>query len=138
MAEDLCQESLVRILRSLSELKSVETYFAWTCRIAKNLFVDQSKSKKSSILNKASAYRVESAQEDGVEQALAVHQVLSQLETADRLVLLFVDMEGCSYGEAALALGVSEDAVRSRLFRARKFFIEKWQSVETKQAKPSS
>ncbi len=56
-----------------------------------------------------------------------MQKVLSQFEPEERYLLILVEVEGRSYKEAADILEVSEDAVRSRLFRLRQSFLEKWQ-----------
>jgi RNA polymerase sigma factor (sigma-70 family) len=57
-------------------------------------------------------------------QLLAIQQVLSHFEPDDRWLLLMVDLEGQTYKEAAQALRVTEDTVRTRIFRLRQKFAE--------------
>jgi len=55
-------------------------------------------------------------QERLVEHILAIS---GQLRKAEREILALCDWNGLSYAEAAVALGIPEGTVRSRLFRAR-------------------
>ncbi len=57
-----------------------------------------------------------------VDQERLVTQILgisSHLRKAEREILALCDWNGLSYAEAAIALGIPEGTVRSRLFRAR-------------------
>ncbi len=51
---------------------------------------------------------------------LAVRQALARLSSADRAVLVLVDLEGWSMSETARALGFTHVAVRLRAVRARR------------------
>jgi RNA polymerase sigma factor (sigma-70 family) len=52
------------------------------------------------------------------EASAVVHRVLGQLPAATRQVFLMIRVQGTSPREAALALGLTEKAVRRRLERA--------------------
>ena len=128
-AEDLCQEAFLRAFASLDQLKDSQSFMDWLFRMTRNLFIDGLR-KAREIPTTAEA--VEESAGPEFQEHLAVHQTLSQFEPEDRLLLLLVDMEGHSYGEAAEILGATEAAVRSRLFRLRREFLEKWRGGETK------
>jgi RNA polymerase sigma-70 factor (ECF subfamily) len=126
-AEDLCQDAYVKTFDSLKNLKEPNAFIDWLFRLTRNLYIDGVRKARE---------QVELSEDDvsihgELAEPLAVHQILSQFDPEDRWLLLLVDMEGYSYGEAAKWLGISEDAVRSRLFRLRKEFLRKWQGRET-------
>jgi len=127
-AEDLCQEAYLKVFNSLSKLTKPESFFDWLFRITRHLYIDQIRATRE----QATAELPEASVSGEQAEALAVHQTLSQFEPEDRWLLVLVDMEQYTYAEAAEMMGLSEAAVRSRLFRIRKIFVEKWQDRETK------
>ncbi len=121
-AEDLAQEAFLKVLTNLKSLKKPEAFIDWLFRVTRHLYIDQIRKHKDSTsdLDNLVAESPETA------DIIAVHQTLSQFEPEDRWLLVLVDMENYSYKEAADVLGISEDTVRTRLFRLRKAFIEKF------------
>lgn len=121
LAQDLCQEALIRMLEKLKTLDKPERFESWVFRIAKNLYLDWRKSPKSSgHINiddvDPGELRLEPEKQD---QVLTLMKGLSQLETDDKAVIILVDIQGHSYQEAGEIMGLTESAVRSRLHRAR-------------------
>lgn len=129
VAEDLCQEALVKSLRNLQNLKNPETYWAWLYQITRNLFIDQ---KRKPEEREEFLEMQEFDSKADFDLVLSVQKVLSQFEPEDRMLLLLVELEGCSYKEASEVLHISEDAVRSRLHRLKSAFVKKYNSSETK------
>jgi len=123
-AEDLAQEAYLKALGSLHKLKEPGAFIDWLFRITRNLYIDDVRKRREEALAPGGEEPGSDAPE--FAQILAVHKVLSQFETDDRLLLVLVDMESYSYRDAGQILGITEDAVRSRLFRLRKEFIEKY------------
>lgn len=127
-AEDLCQDAFLKTFDKLSKLENPDSFVDWLFRMTKNLYIDGLRSRRET----------EPLPDDEVQshpqlaEHLAVHETLSQFEPEDRYLLLLVDMEEYSYREAADVLGITEDSVRSRLFRLRKAFVEKFTAGETK------
>lgn len=131
-AEDLSQEALLKALGSLNKLKQPAAFMDWLFRMTRNIYIDEVRRRRredpteNEILDQHAAHTPE------VADILAVHRVLSHFEAEDRWLLVLVDMEDYSYGAAAEVLGISESAVKSRLFRLRKEFVEKWNARATK------
>jgi RNA polymerase sigma-70 factor (ECF subfamily) len=124
-AEDLCQETYVKAFHSIQKLQHFEKVLGWMMMIARNLYVDERRSKsKQSTWEPDDLDRVlsEQAEPVDIEQAQDVRQVLARLEADDRALLLFVDLEGHSYAEVGEILQIHENLVRSRLHWARKKF----------------
>ena len=63
-------------------------------------------------------------------QAERVKAVLVRLEPDDRAVLRLREIDGLPYEDMATTLGVTVEAVKSRLFRARERFREVWHATE--------
>jgi len=138
IAEDLCQETYLKAFEAISSLKEPERAVPWLYRILKNLSIDRVRS---------AAHQNEQGTEDlevlmdpttstGSErhQILEIRELMATLEASDRFLVLAVHLEGYSYKEAAEIAGLTEDAVRLRLHRARKFLLEKLSDPETKSA----
>ena len=129
LAEDLCQEAFIKAHGNLSSLSNPNAFVDWLFQITKNLYLDLCRSKSSkmaSLDDEENGIMAEAASEGGdMGDILAIRKALSQFEPEDRCLLVLVDLEERTYQEAAEILGITEDAVRTRLFRLRKAFIEK-------------
>lgn len=140
-AQDLTQETYIRIFANLKELKDPRTFVSWAHRIAKNIFLDTVKTQKGQIDNTL----VELTEETGgqsehqSDDLILLRQGLEAMEEEERVVILLVDLQGYSYAEASEILGTTENAVRSRLHRARTSLSEILQEkMETRRASGSS
>jgi RNA polymerase sigma-70 factor (ECF subfamily) len=131
-AEDLCQETYLKALANLGKLTKPEAFMSWLFQVCRNLAVDEGRKRRERAASAEEMDALEEPASSGFAEHHAVHQVLSQFEPEDRWLLILVDLEEHSYAEAAEVLGLTEDAVRSRLFRLRKEFVNKWNGRETK------
>lgn len=132
-AEDLCQETLVKALQQLGQLQDPKSFLGWTFRIAKNVFLDgkrrfsSSREVQEDTASEDSDGPVREAEDTSqrpADEVLPIREALKSLNENDRLVLVLIDMEEYSYQEAAEIIGISENAVRSRLHRARRAFLK--------------
>jgi RNA polymerase sigma-70 factor (ECF subfamily) len=128
-AEDLCQDAYIKAFSHLSKITKPESFVDWLFRVTKNLYIDSYRRDREIP---SAVSEEEMATSGELSEHLAVHEVLSHFEPEDRLLLILIDMEEYSYAEAAQLMAISEDAVRSRIFRLRQEFLKKWQSPETK------
>ena len=115
-AEDLTQETFMRVFRSLDKYQP-GTFGGWLHRIITNLFLD--------MVRHRSKIRMESLPEDyervpgtdmTPEQA---YTALDSLAPDFRVAVVLCDIEGMSYDEIAETLGVKMGTVRSRIHRGR-------------------
>lgn len=125
-AEDLTQETFVRVFRSLHTY-TPGTFDGWLHRITTNLFLDQARRR--------ARLRVETIPEEmqlvaGWQESPHrqyehanldpdVQAALDALPPANRVVVVLSDIEGLSYAEVAATLGVKIGTVQSRLHRGR-------------------
>ena len=125
-AEDLTQETFVRVCRSLATF-SPGTLAGWLYRITVNLHLD--------LVRRRQRMRWEPLPEDAErlpgtarspEQVYEDAQLDSQIATAlnalshdFRVAVVLRDLEGLSYAEIAAAQGVRLGTVRSRIHRGR-------------------
>ncbi len=125
-AEDLTQEVFVRVFRSLSSY-TPGTFEGWLHRITTNLFLDMARRKQRirfEGLGDETAQRLYS----GPTPAQAfderhldgdIQQALEALAPEYRAAVVLCDIEGLSYEEIAVTLGVKLGTVRSRIHRGR-------------------
>ena len=125
-ARDLLQDTFLRAYQHFDRFTAGTNCRAWLFTIAYSIFVNRyRKNRREAQVIRASdgadppppggdASRARARVEADVEQALA------ELPEEFRATILLVDVEDCSYEEAASALGCAVGTIRSRLFRARK------------------
>ncbi|MFI2753479.1 RNA polymerase sigma factor SigE [Cellulomonas sp. P22] len=126
-AEDLTQEVFVRVFRSLSTY-TPGTFEGWLHRITTNLFLDQVRRKQrirmDAMGEDADRYpdEVQHSPERAFEHGNLDHDVqhaLDDLPPDYRAAVVLCDIEGLSYEEIAVTLGIKLGTVRSRIHRAR-------------------
>jgi RNA polymerase sigma factor (sigma-70 family) len=125
-AEDLTQDTFIRVFRSLAEFRP-GTFEGWLHRITTNLFLD--------MVRRRQRIRFDALPEDterlpgtapGPEQVYAdthldpqVQAALDALPPDFRAAVVLCDIEGLTYEEIAATLGIKLGTVRSRIHRGR-------------------
>ena len=124
-AEDIVQETFVRVIEDPARFARVREPRPWLVRIAWNLSLDRVRRITPVSLDEELAAALTSPQQP-VDAALAEARRLAQaLAAVDRLpkrereVLLLAAIEELTTAEIAAVLKKSESSVRSLLFRAR-------------------
>jgi RNA polymerase sigma factor (sigma-70 family) len=130
-AEEVVQDSLVRVLLACPGLESTEHARAYFHRVIENLSIDRlrirGRKPQLVVLDDVSA-ELEArwhASPDLVESIAAaddaaiIREAISLLSSAERAALVMWEFEGRSTQEIARELGVKESAVRHTLSRAR-------------------
>ncbi|NMO01153.1 RNA polymerase sigma factor SigE [Gordonia sp. TBRC 11910] len=125
-AEDLTQETFIRVFRSLQNYKP-GTFEGWLHRITTNLFLDMVR-RRNKIRMEAlpEEYDRVPANTPDPQQVFAdanldpvLQSALDQLAPEFRAAVVLCDIEGLSYEEIATTLGVKLGTVRSRIHRGR-------------------
>lgn len=130
LSADLTQDTFIKVLENLHTLREPAGFVSWLLKTGKNLFLDHVRSPRSQEhAELESAPESELAVSRDLDLVVRIHRALERLEPEDRLVLLLVDLEEHSYAEAAKILGISENAVRSRLHRARQAFENEFEAA---------
>jgi RNA polymerase sigma-70 factor (ECF subfamily) len=125
-AEDLTQETFVRVFRSLASYRP-GTFEGWLHRITTNLFLD--------MVRRRTRIRMEALPDDSdriagrgpePEQVFSdthldpmLQEALDELPPEFRAAVVLCDVEGLSYEEIGATLGVKLGTVRSRIHRGR-------------------
>jgi RNA polymerase sigma-70 factor, ECF subfamily len=126
-AEDLTQETFVRVFKSLAEY-TPGTFEGWLHRITTNLFLDMVRRRQRirfDALPDDAGDRLAS-REHGPEQAYEdmnldpeIQAALDALPADFRVAVVLCDLEQLSYEEIAATLGIKVGTVRSRIHRGR-------------------
>jgi RNA polymerase sigma-70 factor (ECF subfamily) len=129
VAEDLFQETWVRLARHARRLAPDTNLRAWLYAVARNLHRDE---VRWAVLDNASvaalaswwylsAPAVAAPDEAAIAAAAAarLQRALERLTSAAREILLLVAAEGLAVDDAARVLEITAEAARQRLHRAR-------------------
>lgn len=133
LVHDVCQESFLKALKSVSRLKDVSRFPAWLYRIAENTLRDHLRRKarwrhllKFTDELKERGVEPSSAEDlDTSEEAEKLLQAIRGLPARYREPLLLRHARDLSYAEIGAILGISENAVQVRVFRARQMLKSK-------------
>lgn len=143
-ADDLVQQTIVRVWRALPGLRDFKAVRAFACATLRHVAIDDA---RAAARRRSVSFDRQAASEDGEQQALAerlagdvpapddvlqskdavalVRTAIDSLADVDRMVLLLCDVDGLSYDDAAVALGTKTGTVASRLSRAREKLAKK-------------
>ncbi|MDA2924305.1 sigma-70 family RNA polymerase sigma factor [Acidobacteria bacterium AH-259-L09] len=128
-AEELTQEIFLKTYLSIGQFDFRSSFYTWLFRITVNECLQHRRKKRPRRVpleeRTFSLSPSESLPLDSVlshEKQEQVRQALKKLPGRYRLVLLFKEIDGLSYGEMARIFGVSEGTIASRLNRARERF----------------
>ena len=129
VAEDLLQETWLKLARNGTRLAEDTDLAAWLFTVARNAWVSHRRWSMLDVsrfltLGEEPAWVVDEAPDPSaeVEQRRAVarlERALARLSDGDREVLLLVGVEQFDQHEAAAILGIRYDGLRQRLARAR-------------------
>jgi RNA polymerase sigma-70 factor (ECF subfamily) len=124
LADDLLQESYLRLLRSGFEGEDEAHRRNYLFRIATNLIRDHFRRRRPETDEVPE--RDESPGHDrDLQMRSDVGEAMADLAPHDRQMLWLAYVEGASHREIAAALGLRAASIRSMLFRARKRLAEK-------------
>jgi RNA polymerase sigma-70 factor (ECF subfamily) len=139
-AAELTQETFVKVIENLSKFEGRSSFYTWAFRIAVNLTLNYCQrnaklavrsldSEEGQYDQQATHALKELLSDDRSPDPAAMAQnkevyeialkALSELDEAQRTVIVLRDIEGMSYARIAEVLGIELGTVRSRLSRAR-------------------
>jgi RNA polymerase sigma-70 factor (ECF subfamily) len=126
-AEEVCQEVFARAYHARRSMDRVENVRAWLYRIATNAARDQLRRRRLlawlPLFDEDPALTVDGPEASSLE-TYAVQNALRQLGPDFRIPLVLYSCQELSTQEIAEVLGISRDAVKQRLVRARLRFKE--------------
>jgi RNA polymerase sigma-70 factor (ECF subfamily) len=129
-AEELCQEVFARAYRARRSMDDVQNVRAWLYRIATNAARDQLRRRRLltwlPLFDEDPALLVDNLEASALEMH-TLEQALLKLDPDLRMPLVLYTCQELSTQEIADVLGISRDAVKQRLVRARLRFRELYQ-----------
>jgi RNA polymerase sigma factor (sigma-70 family) len=117
--EDAVQESLFTVSRKLADLRQLESFTSWLFRIVKRE-CNRYKRMKRAFLHVPITEDIEGPhypESKGLAKDLAA--AMESLPAHYREVLLLRDLEGLTINEICAQLGLTREAAKARLHRAR-------------------
>ena len=122
-AEDLVHDALVRAYERRRTFRPGGNLRAWLLSVLHNTFVSSWRSRRAELARIAGATELADPRigpsQDGAVRLVELMQAFRALPEEQRAALHLVAVEGLSYQEAALALGIPVGTLMSRLGRAR-------------------
>lgn len=141
-AEDLAQEVYLKAFSKLSDMRDTTGFYVWLCTIAKNTWIDQTRTAEHKVSSNEASQESDDPLSDPVsdprmtrtemEQIVTLRTALSRLDPESRLIILLAHQEEMTAPEIAKILGVSVSAVRMRLLRARQEFFRHYEGEPVK------
>jgi RNA polymerase sigma-70 factor (ECF subfamily) len=139
-AQDLAQEVFSRVFRQRSDRPRETLTVAWLYTVARRLAIDHHRSRQARLRDAMTRPQDEGVYEltdtagrnvdvpgIGMEDRLAVRDLLERLPTPERLALILFYFQDWPIDAVARELNVSPAAVRVRLHRARDHFKRLWE-----------
>lgn len=128
LSEDLVQSVFERMLKYRTTYSGTGAFTTWMFSIARNAHIDhyrkEKRRKEDEILDEE---RIEGENPSGYaemdernQKRVLLEQALAQLDDDKKDVVILSRFEGLRYQEIAEIQGVSESAVKVRMFRAMK------------------
>jgi len=132
-AEDILQETFIKVIRNVGSFQGKSSIYTWVYRIAMNEAIEVLRKGKKieTSLDDDEDSEVSAPKEIrswdllpeeelmGAEVKTHLERAIKQLSEKLRVVFVLRDMQGLSIQETSQLLGVSEEVVKTRLLRAR-------------------
>jgi RNA polymerase sigma-70 factor, ECF subfamily len=144
-AEDLAQETWLKLAKAAPTLRADSRLAALLFTIARNAFrshrrwamLDLSRIVTLGLdtVIVATPDEAPDVEHDRARAIALLEAALQEVPVASREVLLLVGVEGLEQDAVAQILGVSYDALRQRLHRARSQLKEKMEAIEARRAR---
>ena len=123
--DDLFQEILIRLWNGFDNYEGRSSARTWVYRVALNTAINQDKKQRRRIETVPLTVDIDPFEADNpkTEQVRKLHDLISQLELIDRsLVLLW--LEGISYDEIGVIIGITPNNVGVRLSRIKEKLVQ--------------
>jgi RNA polymerase sigma-70 factor (ECF subfamily) len=122
-ADDLCQMTIERALRSRGQWQPGTRIDSWTYRIMRNIWIDEGRAttrRRQTFADPDAGHEVgASGGQEAMVELTRVDRALARLPVDQREAVLLVMVEGYSYKEAAAIVGCPVGTLNSRLVRGR-------------------
>ena len=115
-SEDIMQDVFLKAFKKLNTLRDHTRVGPWLCKITRRMCIDYYRQSPSTEPMPNDVPAQADSQDERISR---LHKAISQLPDGYREPITLYYMNGRKCASVAKALGISEDAVRSRLVRAR-------------------
>ena len=138
-AEDVVQETMIRVWTRREQWSEIESIEAFTTTICRNLALDRQKrmSNQQLSLNAQEhdtpdfSTRANPEQQTVVNDRISlVKRLMDELPEKQRSCMQLRDIEGKAYKEIAEVMGISEQQVKVSIFRARQTIRQRFIETE--------
>lgn len=116
LAEDLAQESYIRLWSKRGSVDWDRPLLAWLFVTTRRLATDRFRALRRRVLP---VQRSTTLDEEARDQWLDVRAAMGRLSPLERTAIVLTALEGHSYADAAQVLGTSAGALRAAVSRAR-------------------
>lgn len=124
-AEELYQETWVRVLMKRDSFRDGEPFEPWLTRICVNLYRDSLRRQRLRRFLPLSGLETTAVfPQISSDERLSLLDAVGRLPDKLRIAVILVYMQGYTESQAAGILGISVNGVKSRLLRARKLLKE--------------
>ncbi len=127
--DDVVQQVLVGVLRSIPKLKDPAALRDWIGRITVNTVLNELRSRRLRRMFRPTETLPEVASDDYDPEAMMIArrgvEILNSLRDRDRVLFVMRYMEGASLKEIVRCTGCSLATVKRRLVRVREAFLKK-------------
>ena len=136
-AEDIVQDTLIKVWNSRDKWQQLDSIEAYSLTIARNLSLDRikkmenqngsledEKTERPDISSNPSERMI---QKDKLD---IVKRMIDELPEKQRSCIQLRDIEGKTYKDIALILGITEEQVKINIFRARQTIKQRFQQFD--------
>ena len=132
VAEDVAQETFLRVFRRLPTFTFEDKFSTWVFQIARNAGVDELRSRRRRL--RLASLAPPPTPAVGMPDARAeIDAALASLPVDLREAIVLIEVLGLRYREVARVLGVPEGTVKSRVFSARSR-LHRWSTADEERA----
>ncbi len=120
-AQDLLQETFLKIHKSNHQLRDIQKLLPWLYQITRNVLYDfyQNQAKQNSIYPQLALEIGEKTEEDQEELHCCLRPFIQELPEPYRTTMILSELEGIKHKHLAGQLNVSHSAIKSRVKRGR-------------------
>lgn len=136
-AEDIVQDTLLRLWDKRDMLGEVENLEAFAYTVCRNLALDRMKrldnkneSLDASVMERADAGTSPSEQTIQSDRVELVRKIMNTLPEKQRSCIQLRDFEGKPYKEIAEVLNITEEQVKVNIFRGRQFIKKRFNEID--------
>lgn len=135
-AEDIVQETLIRVWNKRDEWTQLESVEAYCLTVVRNLSIDRAEQASRRLTEWPADYdRAEEGADPcdrlvSKEQLHIVRELINHLPEQQRTIMQLRDMEGKSYREISSIMDLTEEQVKVYLFRARQKVKQKYLEID--------